>query len=135
MQFKKSFRPITCILLLLSLNSFAQPPIDITKDRGRIPSVSQSGEDISATEDNVTKNELIVTVKARLGATGELVQLPTVTIPQGTARNTRFIIGNENDLYDRVEDVQVVPGTDLRLMADGSIDWSVYDLITVETVP
>lgn len=111
------------------------PPVEITSDRGRLPSVSQSGENIESTEDTSTKNELLVMVKAKLGANGAVTQLPTITVPAGTARNTRFIIGNENDLYDRIEDVQVVPGSDLQLMDDGTINWSVYDLITVETVP
>jgi hypothetical protein len=111
------------------------PPVEITSDRGRLPSVSQSGENIESTEDTSTKNELLVMVKAKLGANGAVTQLPTITVPAGTARNTRFVIGNENDLYDRIEDVQVVPGSDLQLMDDGTINWSVYDLITVETVP
>lgn len=111
------------------------PPVEITSDRGRIPSVSQLGENIDATETTNTKNELLVTVTARLGATGTPTKLSTIVVPQGTSRDTRFLLGGENDLYDRVDDVQVVPGSNLRLMADGSIDWSVYDLITVETVP
>jgi len=111
------------------------PPVDITVDRGRLPSVSQSGEEIEANEDMLTKNELLVKVTARLGANGTPVELPTVTIPAGTTRDTRFVLGSEPDLYDRIDDVQVVPGSTLRLMDDGSINWSVYDLITVETVP
>jgi hypothetical protein len=111
------------------------PAVEITSDRGRLPSVSQSGENVESSEDTSTKNELLVTVKARLGATGKVVQLPTVTIPRGTSRDTRFLLGGASDLYDRVDDIQVVPGANLRLMTDGSIDWSVYDLITVETAP
>lgn len=111
------------------------PPIDISSDTGRLPSVSQSGENVESTEDTSTKNELLVMVKARLGANGTSVQLPTVTIPKGTTRDTRFLLGDDDDLYDRVDDVQVVPGSSLRLMTDGSVDWSVYDLITVETTP
>lgn len=111
------------------------PPVEITSDRGRIPSVSQSGENIDSNEDTNTKNELLVTVKARLGINGKVVQLPTITIPQGTSRGTRFFLGGSTDLYDRVDDIQVVPGANLRLMTDGSISWSVYDLITVETAP
>jgi hypothetical protein len=110
------------------------PPMDIS-DRGRLPSVSQSGEGIEPDEDSSTKNELLVSVRARLGVNGTSVQLPTVRIPQGTTRDTRFLIGGETDLFDRVDDVQVVPGENLQLMADGSINWSVYDLITVETNP
>lgn len=34
-------QPITCILLLLSLNSFAQPPIDITKEKAKQPPITQ----------------------------------------------------------------------------------------------
>lgn len=111
------------------------PPIEISSDTGRLPSVSQSGENIESTEDTSTKNELLVSVKARLGANGTSVQLPTITIPKGTTRDTRFLLGSDGDLYDRVDDVQVVPGSNLRLMSDGTIDWSVYDFITVETSP
>jgi L-rhamnose isomerase len=97
--------------------------------------VSQSGENVEGSEDTLTKNELVVKVTARLGVNGTPVELPSVTIPAGTARDTRFLLGGESDLYDRIDDVQVVPGSSLRLMDDGSINWSVYDLITIETVP
>jgi len=111
------------------------PPIEITLDRGRMPSVSQSGSNIESTEDTSVKNELLVTVIARKGANGTPVQLPTITVPQGTTRDTRFLLGSDSDLFDRVDDIQVVPGSNIRQMTDGTIDWSVYDLVTVETAP
>ena len=59
----------------------------------------------------------------------------TQTIPQGTERGTRFVLGTANDLFDRVEDVYVTPGTNLQRTNNGPIKWSVYDFFTVETVP
>ena len=86
------------------------------------------------TETTETKNEMIVTVIARNGANGTPVTF-SQTIPQGTARGTRFSLGTANDLFDRVDDVYVTPGTSLQRTNNGPIKWSVYDFFTVETVP
>jgi hypothetical protein len=86
------------------------------------------------TESTVTKNEMIVTVTARLGETGTPKTF-TQTIPQGTSRSTRFTLGNSTDLFDRVDDVVVTPGTNLQRSNNGPIQWSLYDLFTVETLP
>lgn len=104
---------------------------------GRDPTVAFEGDssgDLSDPEDTRTKNELVVTVTARLGETGEASTF-VVTVPRGTVRDTEFLIGTDTDLFDRVEDVQVTPGSDLRMDSNNRISWSVYDLVTVETVP
>lgn len=86
------------------------------------------------TESTVTKNEMIVTVTARLGENGTPKSF-TQIIPQGTSRGTRFTLGNSTDLFDRVDDVTVTPGTNLQRSNNGPIQWSLYDLFTVETLP
>jgi len=87
-----------------------------------------------STETTETKNEMIVTVTARKGANGIPFTF-TQTIPQGTVRGTRFVLGTANDLFDRVDDVYVTPGSNLQRTNNGPIKWSVYDFFTVETVP
>jgi len=86
------------------------------------------------TETTETKNEMVVTVTARNGSNGTPVTF-SQTIPQGTVRGTRFSLGTANDLFDRVDDVYVTPGTSLQRTNNGPIKWSVYDFFTVETVP
>jgi hypothetical protein len=76
----------------------------------------------------------VVSVTARNGANGTPITF-TETIPQGTVRNTRFVLGSANDLFDRVDDVYVTPGANLQRTNNGPIKWSVYDFFTVETVP
>lgn len=87
-----------------------------------------------STETTETKNEMIVSVTARRGANGTPFTF-TQTIPQGTVRGTRFVLGTANDLFDRVDDVYVTPGSNLQRTNNGPIKWSVYDFFTVETVP
>jgi hypothetical protein len=114
------------------------PPVETnTLIRGRDPVVAFTGDDeydLSDPEDSPTKNELIVTVTARLGATGT-PQTFSVTVPQNTIRGTEFLIGSESDLFDRVDEVFITPGTDLSMDANYRIAWSLYDFVTVETVP
>jgi hypothetical protein len=87
-----------------------------------------------SSETTETKNEMVVTITARNGANGT-PRVFTETIPQGTERNTRFVLGTANDLFDRIDDVYVTPGTNLQRTNNGPIKWSVYDFFTVETVP
>ena len=86
------------------------------------------------TEDTTTKNEMVVTVTARNGVTGTPTTF-TQTIPQYTLRDTRFTLGNTADLFDRIDDVTVTPGTNLQRTNNGPIKWSLYDFFTVETLP
>jgi hypothetical protein len=59
----------------------------------------------------------------------------TATVSKNTPRNTRILLGTTTDLFDRVEDVYVSPGNNLTTYSNGLVDWSIYDLITIETVP
>ncbi len=108
------------------------PPVE---DIYQVVSESFAAEyDGLSTETTETKNEMIVTVTARNGASGTPFTF-NQTIPQGTERNTRFILGTANDLFDRVDDVYVTPGANLQRTNNGPIKWSIYDFFTVETVP
>lgn len=108
------------------------PPVE---DIYQVVSDSFAAEyDGLSTETTLTKNEMIVSVTARNGANGTPITF-TETIPQGTVRSTRFVLGTANDLFDRVDDVYVTPGANLQRTNNGPIKWSVYDFFTVETVP
>ena len=89
---------------------------------------------IATTDDQTIKNDLVVTVIAQNGPNGELTTLST-TVPKGTSRNQRFSLGNELQLFDRVIDAYVTPGTNLTRINNGPILWDIYDLITIETTP
>ena len=39
------------------------------------------------------------------------------------------------DLFDRIVDVYITPGTNLTRNNNGPVLWDIYDLITIETVP
>lgn len=113
------------------LSVYVPPVDDLTTSAIRL---NGSATGIATTTDTTTKNELIVYVTAKNGTFGEVKTL-SATVPQGTVRNTRFVLGTEIDLFDRVLDVYVVPGTNLNRESNGPIIWDIYDLITVETVP
>jgi hypothetical protein len=89
---------------------------------------------IATTDDQTIKNDLVVTVIAQNGENGEPTTL-TTTVPKGTPRNQRFSLGNELQVFDRVIDAYVTPGTDLTRINNGPILWDIYDLITIETTP
>jgi hypothetical protein len=89
---------------------------------------------IATTDDQTIKNDLVVTVIAQNGENGEFTTL-TTTVPKGTARNQRFSLGNDLQVFDRVIDAYVTPGTDLTRINNGPILWDIYDLITIETTP
>ena len=109
------------------------PPIDdIVDDTGLI--FNGSSVAIASTTNKTIKNELLVSVTAKYGTGGTEVTM-TTTVPKGTPRDTRFLLGAETDLYDRVTNVIVSPGTDVTRVGNGPILWDIYDLITVETVP
>jgi hypothetical protein len=93
-----------------------------------------SSTGITSVSDSTIKNDLIVTVTARNGINGTATTLST-TVPKGTVRDTRFVLGTSTDLFDRIDDVVVQPGTNLTRSNNGPILWDIYDLITVETVP
>lgn len=89
---------------------------------------------VATTDDQTIKNDLVVTVIAQNGDNGEPTTLST-TIPKGTTRNQRFSLGNDLQLFDRVIDAYVTPGTNLTRINNGPILWDIYDLITIETTP
>lgn len=113
------------------LSVYVPPVDDLSTSAIRL---NGSATGIATTTDTTIKNDLVVYVTARNGSFGEVKTL-SATVPQGTTRNTRFILGTEVDLFDRVLDVYVVPGTNLNRESNGPIIWDIYDLITVETVP
>ena len=109
------------------------PPIDdIIDNTGLI--FNGSSVAIAATTDKSIKNDLVVTVIAKNGSNGT-EKILSVTIPKGTNRNTRFVLGDVNDKFDRVSHVSVNPGINVRRINNGPIMWDIYDLITVETEP
>jgi hypothetical protein len=89
---------------------------------------------IATTDDQTIKNDLVVTVVAQNGENGEPTTL-TTTVPKGTARDQRFALGNDLQLFDRVIDAYVSPGSSLTRINNGPILWDIYDLITIETTP
>jgi hypothetical protein len=89
-----------------------------------------SGYDANSTN---TRNELLVTVNATNSITGVQKEL-TTTVATDSVRGTEFLLGTETDIFDTVTDVYVSPGTNCRInKTNGQINWSIYDLITVET--
>jgi hypothetical protein len=94
--------------------------------------VSTTG--IATTDYQTIKNDLVVTVVAQNGENGEPTTL-TTTVPKGTARDQRFALGNDLQLFDRVIDAYVSPGSSLTRINNGPILWDIYDLITIETTP
>jgi hypothetical protein len=89
---------------------------------------------IATTDDQTIKNDLVVTVIAQNGENGEPTTL-TTTVPKGTARNQRFELGNDLQVFDRILDAYVTPGADVTRINNGPILWDIYDLITIETTP
>ncbi len=89
---------------------------------------------IATTDDQTIKNDLVVTVIAKNGENGEPITL-TTTVPKGATRNQRFPLGNDLQVFDRVVDAYVTPGTNLTRINNGPILWDIYDLITIETTP
>jgi len=89
---------------------------------------------IATTDDQTIKNDLIVTVIAKNGENGEPITL-TTTVPKGSQRNQRFNLGNDLQVFDRIVDAYVTPGTNLTRINNGPILWDIYDLITIETTP
>jgi hypothetical protein len=89
---------------------------------------------IATTDDQTIKNDLIVTVIAKNGENGEPITLNT-TVPKGSQRNQRFNLGNDLQVFDRIVDAYVTPGTNLTRINNGPILWDIYDLITIETTP
>ena len=114
------------------LSVYVPPMDDLVDNTGLL--FNGSGVSIASTTDKTIKNELIVSVVAKNGENG-IEQTLSTTVPQGSARDTRFLLGTNTDLFDRVVSVNVNPGTNIRKTQNGSVLWDIYDLITVETAP
>lgn len=93
-----------------------------------------SNVSIASTTDKTIKNDLIVNVTAKLGENGTEKTM-SVTVPKGTDRDTRFLLGSASDLFDRVTNISVIPGDNLTRITNGPILWGIYDLVTIETEP
>jgi hypothetical protein len=110
------------------------PPVD-TLETISDPKYDLTGKLVSSASTNTNiSNDLIVTVIAKNGENG-IPKTLTTTVTKNTPRNTRILLGTTADLFDRVEDVYVYPGNNLTTFSNGLVDWSIYDLITIETVP
>ena len=110
-------------------------PDIINVNNGDLPLYGQNGDpSITSNETTVTKNDMVVTVTAQLGATGTPTAL-SVTVPQGTPRNIAFPLGLSTQKFDRVSNIQVVAGSNVNTGVNGAVLWSIYDFITVETMP
>jgi len=114
------------------LSIYVPPVDDIVDSTGLF--FNGSSIAITSTADKKIKNDLVVSVTAQNGANGNPVTL-TTTVPKGTERDTRFILGDNTSLFDRVTDVKVTPGSNLTRSQNGPILWDIYDLITIETEP
>lgn len=109
------------------------PPIDtLTSNTGLIFNGNTTG--IAFSTDTSIKNEMLVTVYATNTQSGISTALSAI-VPKGTIRDTRFLLGQTTDLFDKVDNVVVNPGTDLTRINNGPILWDIYDLITIETEP
>lgn len=88
------FQSIPCIILLLSLNSFAQPPIDITKDKVKQPQITQPPLPIKE-----PKTQPIPVKKNREPVKTPLItQQPRQTLPQGVKEITIFPFENNTQI-------------------------------------
>lgn len=107
------------------------PSVSATATRGLSPTYTPPTTPLAETQ-----NEMVVTVVAQNGANGTPVTF-TTTIPQFSQPGYSVILGTISQLFDRVISVQVIPGASANLTvgSGGSIMWSFYDFVTVETVP
>ena len=105
---------------------------DLNVNTGVIFNGSTTG--IATTTDKTIKNDMIVTVIAKNGEYGEEKTL-SVTVPKGTVRDQRFLLGTSLDKFDRIVDFYITPGQNLTRTNNGPIMWDIYDLITIETEP
>lgn len=84
---------------------------------------------------DTTRNELKVTIVAQNGEYG-VKKTFVYTVPQKSIRGSFIPVGTTDDVFDRIFDISVSPGsTNNLLISQGQINWSIYDLITVETTP
>jgi len=83
------------------------------------------------------QNSMTVYVLAENSTTGYQTTL-SGSVPQGTERGTTILLGNVDDLFDQVVDVFIEPDLTLgvNFVANTSIiNWTIYDTITIDSVP
>ena len=124
---KVTYEPRRLRIYIPEISEFPSPAGTLFT-RGDIPIYG-----LTSTDTNEIKNEMIVTVVARLGTND--TETLTATIPQGTLRGTSIPLGTESQIFDKVENISVSPGTNVVTQQGGSIYWSIYDMFTVETTP
>jgi len=91
-------------------------------------SLNQSYTDV----DNTTANEVNLYIYG-LKEDGSIGGPHVVNVPKGTSRGQKFYVGTTEDKYIGVYNVYVEAGTDLNILG-GRVQWSPYDLITVQNV-
>lgn len=124
---KSTYEPRRLRIYIPEISEFPSPTGTLFT-RGDIPIYG-----LTSTDTTEIKNEMIVTVVARLGTND--TETLTATIPQGALRGTSIPLGTENQIFDKVESVSVSPGNNVVTQQGGSIYWSIYDMFTVETTP
>jgi len=110
------------------------PPMNLSSSLAETRLPASITEGTTSNTNTYTYNEMIVTVIARNGENGTPVTF-TQVVPQYTVRGTRFNLGTSTQVFDRIDSFYVAPGTNLTIGSNGQINWSPYDLVTVETVP
>ena len=83
------------------------------------------------------QNSMTVYVLAKNSQTG--IQSTLVgNVPRGTARNTSILLGSSTDVFDQVLNVLVQPNLNLGvnfITNTTLINWSIFDLFTVDSAP
>jgi hypothetical protein len=105
------------------------PLLNLTSDGLGTPFISNGTTQTSTAIDN----DIVVSVYARNTKNGKSTILNT-TIPQGTLRGTKTLLGNSKDLYDTVDYMYVQVGNNFNKTSNNRILWTINDLITVENV-
>lgn len=83
------------------------------------------------------QNSMTVYVLAENTITGYQTTL-SGSVPTGTARGTTILLGGVDDLYDKVLDVFIEPDLTLGvnfISNTAVINWTIYDTITIDSVP
>ena len=128
---KRGIKLTNSIALVPSQLQVYVPEIDVVDPEPYSRMTNDTLSDISTTN---TRNELLVTVLAKNGENG-IIETFDITVPKNTTRGASFPIGISSNVFDRVVDVQVRPGSSSNLrISQGHINWSIYDLVTVEVV-
>lgn len=107
------------------------PPLQIDNDLIGTP-IALDGLTTNTTATALT-NDLYVLVYARNTVTGKTGVL-SGSLPRGTVRGTKVILGTTADLYDTIDYMYVQVGSNFNKTSDNQVRWTTSDLITVENV-